>query len=827
MKWFKKKIDNKKDKSKKNKMPKGIEEKQKLAKIIFGVILGIFTYLVYVFGFVLLLENMGGRLGRYIIKQLGVKIVFGDLFIGSVKDIIVNGRKVNVKNVELVRQIRYINWGVFCVWTLIALIFLALLLKKKKKLTIHGSARWGEFKDLGFTSEATSSFETSLLNDEGVVLGRMNGVTLRDNAKTHILVSAPTRTGKGVSIIIPTLIDTWKESAVVLDIKGENYQKTSGARKELFDNRIIRFAPKSHHSSKFNPMAEIRFLTEYEYEDIKLICKMLCQSDSDAAGKDTYWDDKAADLLAGVMTYELYVKFLKDPKYIEKDGKKTPISSANLTDVLDFFRDPNYTESVHEVLKTKAQSENMFDFAKDNETKEFVKKKLLELHSADTNLVLAGKHPNVAKTFVDFGNTATQTFGSILSNATDKLNIFGIDIVKKNTSSSDFRINDIMNYEKPVTLYLVVEPSAIVLMSPLIRILLVQMINLLTPEMDYNNTSKNHKHRCLLLLDEFPAIGKMDVLEKGIGYVAGYGMKVMIILQSLDQLYKIYKKENMFLSNCQVQVFYTANDTSTAEYVSKSLGKETIENYTKGKGGGIKWHSQQQQFLGRELLTADEVRTFPLDKILLLIAGKPPFKVDKIRYFKEPLYLNRSNIPYVYSESCYDKTRQYYKNTTNLYPELKYVPYKDALKGLVSLWKENYNNLVKDKESGKINAKNIDKYKSDLKSLLSVREKLKKYQELIKILSPQMNHDQQLKDEMKAEMKKKEKILNSFKSYDDMVITKDDSEQKVEDNRAISEIDMNNFLEQYDKNIDNDNNSDDNDTGDDMPNDNNLLDDMG
>ena len=102
-----------------------------------------------------------------------------------------------------------------------------------------------------------------------------------------------------------------------------------------------------------------------------------------------------------------------------------------------------------------------------------------------------------------------------------------------------------------------------------------------------------------MLLDEFPAIGKLEVLEKGIGYVAGYGMKMMLILQSLDQLFKIYGKENGFLSNCQAQIFYTSNDETTANYVSKLLGKETIEQFTQSnKSVGTIIKSESQQFIG-------------------------------------------------------------------------------------------------------------------------------------------------------------------------------------------------------------------------------------
>ena len=748
---------------KKKKSPKVLGKEAKLRKIrnISFILTLIFGYIAYVGGFILSLSYLG-VLGQYILKALGWKIIFGSLLIKSLGAIKYNGYIVNVAEISKVRTAIMINFGV--VITLVGIIFLVIIakLKNTKDKDSHGSAHWGTYNDLDFTSAATKPFETSLLNDDGVVLGRFEGTTLRDNAKTHILVSAPTRTGKGVSLIIPTLIDTWSDSVVVLDIKGENYQKTSGARKKLFDNRIIRFAPKSHHSSRFNPLGEIRFMTEYELEDVKLICNMLCQGEGDSKGNDKFWEDKASSLLSGVILYELYKRFLMNPGFIKnKKGEDVPVSPANLTNVFDFFRDPTYTDTVQKEMGKK-KNENLYNYAATPEIAEYVKSRLLKLHS-DTNLVLNGMHPNISKIFTEIINNPENTFGSILSTATQKIDVFGIDVVRKNTSASDFRINDIMNYEKPVSLYLVVEPSAIVLMAPLIRILLVQMINLLTPEMDYNNENNNHKWKCLLLLDEFPAIGKMEVLEKGIGYVAGYKMKIMIILQSLDQLYKIYGKENMFLSNCQVQVFYTANDVTTADYVNKSLGKETISTYTKPRGGGAVMKSENETLVGRDLLTPDEVRRFPLDKILLLVAGKPPFKADKIRYFEEKDYLERSNIPYVYSESCYDKTLQYYKNTTGKYPEIDYVPYRSAIKGLVELYKEDLAGIKRLEFEGKPKQEiKMAKNKAD-----KMKETLSKYIELIDMLKPVMKKDM---DEKKAFMEqlKKSKIENNILVVDDI-----------------------------------------------------------
>ena len=566
----------------------------------------------------------------------------------------------------------------------LVVVFLA---TSKKKNTTEGTARWGGLKDVDYQKGNDKFFGSSLLMPKGVVLGRLKGVTLRDDNKTHICVVAPTRTGKGVSIIIPTLIDSWNDGVLVLDIKGENYQLTSGARKEKFDNLILRFAPKSENSCKYNALSEVRLMSPQETEDVKLIADIICGV-ADAKGDAKYWVESASGLIFAIAFYVLYRNFLQRPRYIYENGVKKPVSDASMIDVINFMTDPNETDDMQTRLKRIAQEENMVEkFGVDEETKAYVRQKLHELYGGgvDKETVERGNHPKASRGFVKNGTLADQTFASVMGQATTNLQVFDMSTVAKNTSASDFRIYDLMNWKRPVSLYLVIPPADIIVLAPLIKMLILQIVNLLTPEIDYTN-QKGHKWRMLMLLDEFPAIGKMEALETGIGYFAGYGMKMMIVLQSLDQLFKIYGDKNGFLSNCQAQIFYTANDKTTANYVSELLGKETIQQFTQSnKSVGTLTKSLSESFKGRSLLMPDEVMRFPSDKIIVKLSGRNPVKSDKIVYFQEPEYSRLVKIPYIYSESCYDETRQYIKLTPEQKKKFKdypynYVPYPEALK---------------------------------------------------------------------------------------------------------------------------------------------------
>lgn len=487
----------------------------------------------------------------------------------------------------------------------------------------HGSARWANFDDLGYSgffkpTKYAKAFEVNLLEDKGVVLGEFNGRILRDNGKTHILLSAPTRTGKGVSVIIPTLVDSWSDSVFVLDVKGENYQMTSGWRHNKFNNDILYFSPKKGNSCHFNPLAEIRYLSEREIEDAKTIADLIVVGDEKSA--DPFWETAGSDFILGVILYVLY----------KGRGK------AGLGDVVDFITDTSapLSDRMEKIKKVPM-------FKKNDENDRKIMEKLEKIYSDEKDVVQKGIHPFIARCMADTLSKGDKTMASIVATAKAKLSVFQMPTVKKNTSSSDFHIIDLMAGEKPKSLYIVIEPGDLQSLAPLLRILVIQCVTLLTPEMDYTGKGGGVKfnHRLLMLLDEFPAIGKMEILEKAIGYVAGYGMKMMIVVQSLDQLNKIYTKDNMFLSNCQVQVFYTANENATAEYVSKTIGTKTIKTHS--VSGGLLNRNVSVSEQARDLIKPEEVRRFPLDKILLLVGGKPPIITKKILFFNDPRFKNK------------------------------------------------------------------------------------------------------------------------------------------------------------------------------------------
>ncbi|MGH7121849.1 MAG: type IV secretory system conjugative DNA transfer family protein, partial [Acetobacteraceae bacterium] len=173
--------------------------------------------------------------------------------------------------------------------------------------------------------------------------------------------------------------------------------------------------------------------------------------------------------------------------------------------------------------------------------------------------------------------------------------------------------------------------------KPLIRLILNQIGRRLTEELDSNR----RKHRLLLMLDEFPALGRLDFFESALAFMAGYGLKSFLIAQSLNQIEKAYGQNNSILDNCHVRVSFATNDERTAKRVSDALGTATemraMKNYAGSRLSPWLGHLMvSRQETARPLLTPGEVMQLPADDELLLMSGCAPIRAKKARYFEDP-----------------------------------------------------------------------------------------------------------------------------------------------------------------------------------------------
>ena len=248
----------------------------------------------------------------------------------------------------------------------------------------------------------------------------------------------------------------------------------------------------------------------------------------------------------------------------------------------------------------------------------------------------AGPHPVIASAARELLNKSENERSGVLSTAMSFLGLYRDPVVAQVTRRCDWRIRDLVDGAMPVTLYLVVPPSDISRTKPLVRLILNQVGRRLTEELE----DKRKRHKLLLLLDEFPALGRLDFFESALAFMAGYGIRSFLIAQSLNQIEKAYGPNNAILDNCHVRVSFAANDERTAKRVSDALGTATeirdAKNYAGHRLSPWLGHLMvSRQETARPLLTPGEIMQLPPTDELVLVSGLAPIRAKKARYYAD------------------------------------------------------------------------------------------------------------------------------------------------------------------------------------------------
>ena len=531
-----------------------------------------------------------------------------------------------------------------------SLVILTMPYWKKKKLKSHGEAEFGTYDDLKKNKKKPSDVDFLSGNENGFVIGYVKTLSgklklLYDTSMIHIALFLPTRGGKGVGYIIPSLVAGLKErSTFISDIKKENYELTSWYRAKILKHKILKFEPMSELSNSYNFLSEVRYGTNYEIEDCRIIGTMIVGEDE---SKDPFWGDSAKDTISTLTSYVHYREVSSRP---EEDPDITDVR-VSLNDVISIIT--NTENSLYRMFAKYLGKPMEEDEYEDEMSKDFILKKktverLRKIYTDDESIKALNKglHPFVAKQFgYLLQNTGENTFKSITSTAKTKLQVFEIPSVVKNIGKSDFRAFDLVNSDKPVDLYFVIKPKDIDLLAPLVRIMYIQLTNLLMESLSKKNFN------IVFLMDELNAYGRMKPLVKGLGYYAGFGIKMVGIFQGLDQLNSTYDKQGKeVLNGCQIQVFGRPNDEAAPDYISKTLGKETIRVKSRNiglKGGG----NVSEQ--GKDLLSPSEIRLLPDRKAVVITGYKKPLLLDKLYYYEYPELLKRTQHQPVFFKDGY------------------------------------------------------------------------------------------------------------------------------------------------------------------------------
>ncbi len=375
-------------------------------------------------------------------------------------------------------------------------------------------------------------------------------------------------------------------SCIIHDIKGENHQLTAGFR-SLF-TRVLKFDPTDLLSAAYNPLLEVR-KGPMEVRDVQNIADILVDPEG-MLERRSHWDKTAHSLLVGAILHVLYA-----------EPDKTLAGLAN------FLSDPR-----RPILTT------------------------LRAMLTTPHLGPGKTHPVVASAARQLLNKSENERSGVISTALSFLELYRDPVIAAVTSRCDWRIADLMSGDRPVSLYLVVPPSDISRTKPLIRLILNQIGRRLTePE-----AAKTRRHRLLMMLDEFPALGRLDFFETTLAFMASYGIKAFLIAQSLNQIEKAYGQNNAILDNCHVRVAFATNDERTAKRISDALGSATeiraLKNYAGHRLSPWLGHLMvSRQETARPLLTPGEIMQLPPRDEIVMVAGSPPIRARKVRYFED------------------------------------------------------------------------------------------------------------------------------------------------------------------------------------------------
>lgn len=475
-------------------------------------------------------------------------------------------------------------------WALLAG-FIGWAVIAKQNRPLHGAARFANTAEIR---------KAGLLDPKGgldktILVGKKNGRYLTYGGYQFVILAAPTRSGKGVGIVVPNCLN-YSDSLVVLDIKGENFDITSGFRAK-HGQKVYLFAPfdEAGVTHRYNPLEYISDDPAQRLGDIDAIGTALYSGGNQ---NDKFWSENAKDLFRGLCLFVLERKDL--PKTFgeilrQASGKGKPLK-----------------EYIFEELKKAQDTGHPFSNA-----------------CIDClNRVLSNSENTLAGIVATFGTP---------------LLIFQNPRVDLATSANDFDLREVRR--ELMSIYFKMPPNKLKEGSVLVNLFFDQLLNLNTRVLP--SQDKTLKHQCLVLLDEMTSIGKVAMIAQAVSYMAGYNMRLLTIIQNKSQLEDVYGKAGALtlLSNHALMVMYAPSPTvqSDAQEYSEMLGYETVKS--RSRTSSMQSSSTSTSDQRRALMLPQEIRELGQTREIVSLENCKPILCDKIRYYEHPDFTCRAHLP--------------------------------------------------------------------------------------------------------------------------------------------------------------------------------------
>jgi len=453
---------------------------------------------------------------------------------------------------------------------------------RNRRPPLHGAARWATEAEL---------VSAGLRAKQGIVVGRRGGRLLVFGGSEHVMLHAPTRSGKGVGVVIPNLL-TWPDSVVVLDVKRENWEASAGFR-AAHGQQVLLFDPldAEGRTARFNPLGHIdRSDPVAVLDELQKLAVMLFPPPQNA---DPFWAEAARTGLIGVGAFVA-------------ETPEVPFSLGSI------YRELTHGEPrsrLPEAVKARAAAGRPLSYG-------------------------------CVSAISDFCSASENTFASIKQTITSRMGLWLNPRVCAATEVSDFDLRDLR--DRRISLYLGVSPDNLARVAPLYNLLLQQLVDLNTRE---RPAAGRHEVQVLMVMDEFARLGHATVIAHGFSYVAGYGLRLLPVLQSPAQLRAEYGPDlaEEILANCGLEIAFAPKELKVAQDLSERLGFWTYATRSHSRPAGLSdgkrstTESQQR----RALMLPQELIQMDPGQLLLLRAGLPPVRGRKISYWRERAFVAR------------------------------------------------------------------------------------------------------------------------------------------------------------------------------------------